>query len=899
MKRLLTNAIPFIVFAAILALRVWDPVPVQQLRLLVFDTYQRIKPRAYDPALPVRIVDIDNGSLTRIGQWPWPRPIVAELISRLAQSGAAAIAIDIVFAEPDRSSPEQVLQMWPSTLETLDLRDKVAALPSHDALLAETIRSAPVVTGFVLTQDDPGFRPAGDDAPQREGAASTALAPGSVAGSAAAAPLLKATFAIAGDDPAPFAPRFAAAVANLPILEESAAGNGAMNSTPDFDQILRRVPLILSLNGTLYPSLAAEALRVAQGARTSILKSSGASGVEAFGEQTGLHEIKIGEFVIPTDANGRVWVRFSTHQAARYMSAWRVLRSDFDPALVAGNIVFIGTSASGLHDIRATPLDAAIPGVEIHAQVIEQILAKDFLYRTGFADALELAYMLVLGSAFILLLQRFGPIATFVTGGIATAAVILGAWYSFDLYGWMFDPILPSVMLLVVAVTTEGISFMRAEAERRQVRAAFKQYLAPELVDQLANHPERLRLGGEQRLMTIMFCDVRGFTLLSERFKNDPEGLTHLVNRFLTPMTGVVLRNTGTIDKYIGDCIMAFWNAPLDDPRHAANACQSALEMQEALERLNAEFATGAGMAAGKPGGTRSEAAGWLAGVRQVADQGDPKAQYAMGKAYRDGAGVPADAARAARWFVRAAAQGYAPAQRNLGLRHLHGDGVNRNPPEAAFWLSLAIQQGLSGFEADLDEARHGLDRDATQAIETRLRVWKPTPEGGGVINLGIGIGISSGECVVGNLGSDQRFDYSVLGDWVNLASRLEGQSKTYGVPIILSDATRTLAPDFASLELDLIAVQGKREAVRIFTLLGQSDAAGSERFKRLEDTHKRFLEAYRAQRWGEARSLIGDCLPWDDRLADLYDMYEARIDGLERNPPGEGWDGVFVAQTK
>jgi hypothetical protein len=270
-----------------------------------------------------------------------------------------------------------------------------------------------------------------------------------------------------------------------------------------------------------------------------------------------------------------------------------------------------------------------------------------------------------------------------------------------------------------------------------------------------------------------------------------------------------------------------------------------------------------------------------------------------MGKAYRDGSGVPVDAVRAATWFERAASQGYAAAQRNLGLRYLRGDGVALDLSEAVFWLSIAVQQSLTGFEAELEEARRGLDRDTLQAIEAQLRVWKPKPEESGAIHLGIGIGISSGECVVGNLGSDQRFDYSVLGDSVNLGSRLEGQTKTYGVPIIVAEATQAAAAEFAMLELDLIAVQGKREAVRIFALLGKPDERQSERFQKLVHTHIRFLSAYRAQLWTDARGLIENCRPLDDRLADLYDVYESRIDGLERNPPGEGWDGVFTALTK
>jgi adenylate cyclase len=736
----------------VLAVVVRTSVPqVEELRMRVFDVYQRLAPREYVP-VPVKYVDLDDESLERIGQWPWPRTFVAQLVAQLANAGAAAIVFDIVFAEPDRTSPQHVVDLWPLTPEVEALKKNMGDLPDHDTVLAEVIAQTPVITGFVLTGDP----------------------------SLPRVPAQTASFAYGGDNPLEYLFGFRGAVANLEILTENASGNGSFNLVAERDGIVRRVPMFMRLEGqpNPYPSLTAEVMRVIQGARTYIIKTTGASGELGYGGvKLGLNNIKIGNYELPTGPNGRIWLHFTGHVPERRIPAWKVLSPEFDAETVEGQIVFIGTSAAGLFDIRATPLEAAAPGVEIHVQAVEQILLDHYLERPDWADGAEIIYMVLLGLLLLLVLPRAGALLSAIAGALGVAVAVAASWYFYKELLWLLDPIFASGVVVIVYMSSTLLNFLRTEAEKRQVRGAFSQYLSPALVEQLANEPERLVLGGEMRNMTLLFCDIRGFTTISEQFKTDPTGLTKLINRFLTPMTDMILDRRGTIDKYMGDCIMAFWNAPLDDKVHAAHGLESALAMFNALD---------------------------------------------------------------------------------------------------------------------------GLNESLKQEAESENRTHYP---------INVGIGLNTGECCVGNMGSDKRFDYSVLGDAVNLAARLEGQSKNYGVGVVIGQETRLAADEFASIELDLIAVKGKTEPVLIYGLRGDAKEKSTPNFQALEEKHEAMITAYRGQQWGEASALISSCRELALKtsgeanglggLGVLYDLYVERIAAYRAAPPDDDWDGVFIATSK
>ena len=399
--------------------------------------------------------------------------------------------------------------------------------------------------------------------------------------------------------------------------------------------------MMMVAQGATMPSLNFEMLRVASGSGTILTKT----------DKAGMQSVNVGGFEVPTDRNGQVWVHFARRDPSIYVSAVDVLEGRVPPERVAQKLVLIGTSAVGLLDIKTTPVDPVMPGVEIHAQVLESVLTRTVLSQPNWAIAAEFLAALVLGLLVIAFAPMFGPITLVAVGALFATVLIGTSWYFYTQHRLLIDFTYPLVSTTSIYLTLIFSSFVREQKQRRQIRSAFGQYLSPALIEQLAQSPEKLLLGGEEREMTIMFSDVRGFTTISESYKHDPQGLTALMNRFLTPLTNAILDRKGTIDKYMGDAIMAFWNAPLDDKQHEINACEAALDMLERIDELNKE--------------------------REIEAQ--------------DGGHV------------------YIP--------------------------------------------------------------------------INVGVGLNTGVCVVGNMGSNLRFDYSVLGDSVNLASRLEGQSKEYGFP--------------------------------------------------------------------------------------------------------------------
>ncbi len=731
--------IALLVLLGALALRIADPAAVTRLRDFAFDSYQRIQPRAYNPETPVRIVDIDEAALQEYGQWPWPRTIVARLVDKLTEKGAVVVAFDAVFAEPDRSSISRMVRDLVAFTDPETVQKLAAAVQDNDKVLADAMAQSRVVTGF-------GFDVKGTGKPPR-------------------------TFhgvAFAGDQPSQFLPQQGGTVKSIDILEAAAKGNGSVNTDVD-SIVIRRVPMMFRVVGQegLFPALSIEALRVAQEASTYLIKSSGASGEMSFGEKTGIVAIRTGNLEVRTDARGRLIVYDTGHKEERFISARAVLKDEVPAEKIEGHVFFVGTSAIGLKDLRNTPVQDAVPGVELHAQLAEQMLEQKFLARPDYADGAEFLYLAVIGLLLVVLLPRLSAGKMAVVAAVFIGVGLAVPWFAYSKYQLLFDPIYPPITFAAIYVGGTALAFMRTERERAEIRGAFGMYLSPDLVEQLARNPSLLQLGGEQREITVMFTDVRGFTTISEQF--DPHGLTRFMNRFLTPMTDLILGLKGTIDKYMGDAIMAFWNAPLPVERHAARACDAALAMQARLAVLNEE---------------------WKA-------------------------------------------------------------------------------------EAESENRKH--------------------------IPVNIGVGLNTGLASVGNFGSTQRFTYSCLGDDVNLASRLEGQCKTYGVGIIIGRKTREEVEDYATLEIDLVTVKGKTEPERVFVLLGDPQIAQAPAYEALKKQQDEFLTLYRSGGFAEAIEMLEACeaaataAGWRQSY---YRMMRGRLDDLIDDSPID-WKGVYVAKDK
>lgn len=726
-----------LILLLLILIRLMDPVLVKTIRLSAFDYYQVLKPREYSQ-LPIVIVDLDEASLREFGQWPWPRTRIADLINGIADRGGVATGFDIIFSEPDRLSPSQIAKDNPGL--SSDIRQKLETLPDNEVAMANAMKRHPVILGqsSVRNQRDAIHAP-------RE--------------------IKSAGIVKIGEDPVPFLEKNKQndLVQNIEILENAASGFGLFSISIETDDVVRRVPLVALVQDKIRFALSIELLRIATGGESLAIKSN----------EAGIEGIKVIGNLIETDAIGNVWPYFSQSQKSRYISAGSILNGSVNPDDINGKMLLVGTSVTGLEDYRATPLRQPMPGVEIHAQIIENIMADQFLKRPPITLLYEILIILLAGLCVVAFVPSLG--AAKATFGVIVLVVSIFSlsWWQFSSSQLLLDATYPILITSLLFVLTMTANYMREERQKQRIRGAFGQYLSPALVDQLTENPEKLILGGENRELTILFSDIRGFTTISEQYRDDPAGLTKLMNEILTKLSHPILKNNGTIDKYLGDAVMAFWNAPIDEEDHAYLACMAALNMMEKVDEMN----------------------------------------------------------------------------------RLH-------------------EERSTDFE------------------QYKLHEIK------------VGIGINSGECIVGNMGSDTRFDYTALGDAVNIASRLEGQSKPYGVPIVIGEATASQVKDrLAIYEIDLIRVVGKHEPIHIYALAGSGELAQSEEFKAFRALNLSMLSSYRLQDWQSALDalvMIEDLnkklgLPLDDYLF----IYQTRIEEFRTNSPGKHWDGVYDAASK
>lgn len=660
--------------ALLIWLKIYNPAAVQSLQLKGFDTL--LSNETVTASNEVVVINIGEPSMARLGQWPWDRREIAQAIRRIQELGAGAIVVPILMTEKDRLG--------------------------GDTELAQALSRAPTVIAQTPTTQNK--KP---DAVRRG-------------------------VAVMGGDPYIWLYNWPGALSPRPELAQSAKGVGTTVAAPEVDGVVRRMPLVVTVNKEYYPSLPIEALRVYTGEQSYQMKMTNA----------GVEKVRIaGQPIVDTDANGRVWLRWNKEFQSYELGD--LSRRDLN---LKGKIVVLGLAVEGLGGIIATPRGETWAH-NLQAQAIQTLIDGESPTRPALSNIAELLGIVLIAAIVIFAMPRV-PFwaAILVLAGLVTI-IVQGGLYLWSSYSQLWD----MYYLVFAAVLLYGHAlfarFVTEFKQKQQIKKQFGTYLSPALVAKLQKNPELLQLGGDERELSIMFTDVRGFTTISEHYGRDVQGLTKIMNRYMTAMTAKIIENNGTLDKYIGDAQMAFWNAPLDEPKHAHQAVRTALAMMESLDEFNREITA---------------------------------------------EGIPA---------------------------------------------------------------------------------------------FGMGLGINTASVVVGNMGSDQRFDYTCLGDGVNLASRLEGQSKPYGVKIVLGQRTAELVRDeYPVVELDCIAVKGKTQGVKIYTL-GKTNPT----------QHDIYLTAYYRGDWTRAIRACEKLIKEDNELRHYYEnMLERMNDGL---PPN--WDGTYRATSK
>jgi len=708
------------------------------MELKAYDLHMRERGKI-KPGGEVAIVAIDEKSIDELGRWPWPRTRISQLIESLNKYQAKVVAFDVIFSEPDESSGVSVLRNFEQRFGQKDVKKAFATAvqeADNDTRLAAVLKESPsVILGY--------FFFTGEEEIKHLKSKSEKMADYRIPGR------FTSIRSIDGSPHQPRLPNAFAVERNISVIADAGSNFGNFNIFPDSDGTVRWASLAMQFKEDTFPHLSLVAVQKYLGSPPLIINTA----------EYGVDSIQIGDRVIATDEQGRLLINYRGPQGTfPYYSAVDVINGTVPAAALKDKIILVGATAVGIYDMRVMPFSGTFPGVEIHANIIDNILRGDAINRPDWIALFDFAAILGIGLVLSYIISRIRPIfATIVTVLLIIVYIVVNN-YAFTVGNTWLTVVYPIMTMILVFGGVTTYRFMTEERKKREIKDAFGRYVAPSLVNDILKDPTKLVLGGEERRLTVFFSDIRGFTTISEGLT--PQALVKLINDYLTPMTDIILKSGGTVDKYMGDAIMAFWGAPIWQEDHAARAARTALEMMVKLREMQADW------------------------------------------------------------------------------------------------------------------------------------------EKKGIPKLDIGIGLSTGPLTVGNMGSHMRFDYTVMGDSVNLGSRLEGLNKEYGTHIIVPKFTyEEINSQFVLRQLDNIRVKGKKQPIKIYELMGEKSSSDGK-LREVVEMFEAGLQAYMARDWDKAEKLFMGVLNLRHGDGPSTTLL-ARVKDLRTSKLPDDWDGVYVMTKK